>query len=64
MVQLKVHIETFGCQMNKLDSETAAERLLAAGFAKADTPEDADVILFASTRAWARSNVRSSDGPS
>jgi len=64
MAQLKVHIETFGCQMNKLDSETAAERLLAAGFEIADNPQDADVILFntCSVRQHAEERVYSRIG--
>jgi len=64
MAQLKVHIETFGCQMNKLDSETVAERLLAAGFEMADSPEDADVILFntCSVREHAEERVYSRVG--
>ena len=31
-VALKVHIATFGCQMNKLDSELVAGELLGDGF--------------------------------
>jgi len=64
MAQLKVQIETFGCQMNKLDSETAAERLLAAGFAIADGAEEADVILFntCSVREHAEERVYSRVG--
>ena len=64
MALLRVHFETFGCQMNKLDSETAAERLLAGGFAIADGPEDADVILFntCSVRQHAEDRVYSRVG--
>jgi tRNA-2-methylthio-N6-dimethylallyladenosine synthase len=42
----KVHIRTFGCQMNKYDSNIMAERFLSAGYSLADKPEDADIILF------------------
>jgi tRNA-2-methylthio-N6-dimethylallyladenosine synthase len=64
MANLKVHIETFGCQMNKLDSETAAEMLLAAGFDAAVGPDDADVILFntCSVREHAEERVYSRVG--
>ena len=40
------YIETFGCQMNVRDSETAAGLLQALGYAPADGKESADVILF------------------
>lgn len=64
MPNLKVHVETFGCQMNKLDSETAAEMLLAAGFETAAGPDDADVILFntCSVREHAEERVYSRVG--
>ncbi|HJV79783.1 tRNA (N6-isopentenyl adenosine(37)-C2)-methylthiotransferase MiaB [Noviherbaspirillum sp.] len=43
----KVFIKTFGCQMNEYDSEKMADVLNAAeGVVKADTPEEADVILL------------------
>ncbi|NQT20095.1 MAG: tRNA (N6-isopentenyl adenosine(37)-C2)-methylthiotransferase MiaB, partial [Planctomycetes bacterium] len=53
-----------GCQMNKLDSETAAEMLLAAGFDAAVGPDDADVILFntCSVREHAEERVYSRVG--
>lgn len=40
------YIETFGCQMNVRDSETAAGLLENLGYSRAKTKEDADVILF------------------
>ncbi|GAB3547743.1 tRNA (N6-isopentenyl adenosine(37)-C2)-methylthiotransferase MiaB [Noviherbaspirillum agri] len=43
----KVFIKTFGCQMNEYDSDKMADVLNAAeGVVKAETPEDADVILL------------------
>ncbi|MFA6426705.1 MAG: tRNA (N6-isopentenyl adenosine(37)-C2)-methylthiotransferase MiaB [Phycisphaerae bacterium] len=42
---MKVHIKTFGCQMNKLDSNLVANSFLQAGFELVDTPIDADVVL-------------------
>jgi tRNA-2-methylthio-N6-dimethylallyladenosine synthase len=43
----KVFIKTFGCQMNEYDSDKMADVLNAAeGLVKADTPEEADVILL------------------
>jgi len=64
MPNIRVHFETFGCQMNKLDSETAAEKLLASGFELADTPDAADVIIFntCSVREHAEERVYSRIG--
>lgn len=39
-------IETFGCQMNKSDSELMAENLLSRGFLPADAEEFADIVIF------------------
>jgi len=42
----KVHIETYGCQMNEHDSEIMHGILGQMGYAKAAGPDDADVLLF------------------
>jgi tRNA-2-methylthio-N6-dimethylallyladenosine synthase len=43
----KVFIKTFGCQMNEYDSDKMVDVLNASeGLIKADTPEEADVILL------------------
>jgi len=42
----KVYIETVGCQMNVLDSELVVATLRKQGYSLAETPNDADVILF------------------
>ncbi len=39
-------ITTFGCQMNVHDSEILAGLLESMGYAKASSPEEADLILF------------------
>ena len=39
-------IKTFGCQMNKYDSERIAALLTEAGLRATETPDDADVIVF------------------
>jgi tRNA-2-methylthio-N6-dimethylallyladenosine synthase len=41
-----VYVETIGCQMNVADSERAAVRLRSSGFELAETPENADVVIF------------------
>jgi len=41
-----VCIVTFGCQMNKLDSELLCGELVRAGFALTGDPDGADVVLY------------------
>jgi len=43
---LKYHITTFGCQMNKSDSERIDGLLLDMGFKAVDRAEDADLIIL------------------
>ena len=46
-MQKKVHIRTFGCQMNEYDSARTLDLLEAqGGYTRTDTPEDADLILL------------------
>lgn len=40
------YIETFGCQMNKGDSDLMALSLSGAGFLPAPVPEEADILVF------------------
>ena len=42
----RYHITTFGCQMNKADSERMAGVLEDKGFLWSDNPENADIILY------------------
>jgi tRNA-2-methylthio-N6-dimethylallyladenosine synthase len=42
----KVHIETFGCQMNEYDTELIRSLLKAEGFSFTEDPERADVVLM------------------
>lgn len=42
----RVHIETFGCQMNKSDSEKMLGLLASEGYGWTDAPEEADLILI------------------
>src|SRR5271169_4274419 len=42
----KFYIETFGCQMNAHDSEKVVGTLLAEGYAKVETPEEAELVLY------------------
>ncbi len=42
----RVFIKTYGCQMNVYDSERMMDVLRPAGFAPADAPESADLIIL------------------
>ncbi len=45
-IVMKLCVRTFGCQMNKRDSEIILSMLAEKGYACVDREEDADVILF------------------
>jgi tRNA-2-methylthio-N6-dimethylallyladenosine synthase len=57
-------VETFGCQMNKLDSEQFSGELMNHGYTPATSQDDADVILFntCSVRDHAEQRVYSRGG--
>ena len=40
------YLETFGCQMNEHDSEKVAGALVARGYRRVETPEEADLVLY------------------
>lgn len=42
----KVHIKTFGCQMNAYDSERMLETLRPLGFEASDSPVGADLVIL------------------
>jgi tRNA-2-methylthio-N6-dimethylallyladenosine synthase len=42
----RIHLRTFGCQMNKLDSELVSSALKEAGFALVENAEKADAVLI------------------
>ncbi|MBV1695773.1 MAG: tRNA (N6-isopentenyl adenosine(37)-C2)-methylthiotransferase MiaB [Hyphomicrobiales bacterium] len=46
MIERKVHIRTFGCQMNVYDSERIAEALGAHGYAETTSAADADLVVL------------------
>jgi tRNA-2-methylthio-N6-dimethylallyladenosine synthase len=58
----KLYLETFGCQMNVLDSELVLGQLLAQGYETVADRDDADVILYntcsvrehAEQKVWSR----------
>lgn len=58
----KVYLETFGCQMNELDSELVAGQLRALGYQFVHQAEDAGVVLYntcsvrelAEQKVWSR----------
>lgn len=59
-----VYLETFGCQMNELDSELVRGQLLALGYRFVDAPGSADVVLYntCSVREQAENKVLSRVG--
>lgn len=58
----KLYLETFGCQMNVLDSELVLGQLRAQGYEPVETRDQADVILYntcsvrehAEQKVWSR----------
>ncbi len=56
-----VYLETFGCQMNVLDSELVLGELRAAGYTPVDAPGEADLVLIntCSVRQRAEEKVHS-----
>jgi tRNA-2-methylthio-N6-dimethylallyladenosine synthase len=42
----RVHIKTYGCQMNVYDSARMADVLATLGYVPADAPEDADMVVL------------------
>ena len=62
MSHRSVYLETFGCQMNELDSELVAGRLRALGYRFVPKAEQADVVLYntcsvrelAEQKVWSR----------
>jgi len=62
MPSRSVYLETFGCQMNELDSELVAGQLRALGYRFVSEPDTADVILYntcsvrehAEQKVWSR----------
>ncbi len=61
MPEHRVHIKSFGCQMNKLDTALVSSALKEAGFCLTDSVKDADVVLFntCSVREHAEARVLS-----
>jgi tRNA-2-methylthio-N6-dimethylallyladenosine synthase len=61
-MQRKLYLETFGCQMNVLDSELVLGQLRAQGYESTEDRESADVILYntcsvrehAEQKVWSR----------
>ncbi|MHC5198651.1 MAG: hypothetical protein ACYSO1_00815, partial [Planctomycetota bacterium] len=42
----KIHLKSFGCQMNKLDSSLVVSALTEQGYELTDKPGEADVIVI------------------
>src|SRR5205823_12350034 len=58
----KLYLETFGCQMNVLDSELVLGQLRAQGYQSVEERDEADVIIYntcsvrehAEQKVWSR----------
>ena len=46
MGRRRVHIKSFGCQMNKLDTALVTAALTETGYALTDSVKDADVVVI------------------
>ena len=65
-VRKQVYLETFGCQMNELDSELVRGHLKALGYGFTSDAESADVILYntcsvreqAENKVWSRVGIQ------
>ena len=42
----KVHVKSFGCQMNVYDSHRMADTLAPEGYVETATPDDADLVIL------------------
>ncbi len=62
MSRRTVYLETFGCQMNELDSELVAGRLASLGYRFTSVSDEADIVLYntcsvrehAEQKVWSR----------
>ncbi len=62
MAPKRVYLETFGCQMNELDSELVAGQLAALGYSFTTDSDQADIVLYntcsvrerAEQKVWSR----------
>jgi len=45
-LERRVHVITYGCQMNEYDTHTVLSELVAGGHSVVDTPADADLIIL------------------
>ena len=65
MTGRRVHLETFGCQMNELDSELVRSQLSALGYIFTDERTQADVVIYntcsvreqAENKVWSRLGI-------
>ena len=62
MAPKRVYLETFGCQMNELDSELVAGQLASLGYSFTSDADQADIVLYntcsvrerAEQKVWSR----------
>lgn len=69
MAPKRVYLETFGCQMNELDSELVAGQLAALGYSFTTDADEADIVLYntcsvrerAEQKVWSRLGALKAD---
>jgi tRNA-2-methylthio-N6-dimethylallyladenosine synthase len=54
----RVFLETFGCQMNILDSELVRDQLLTLGYSFVQSDADADIVLYNTCAVRAQSEQK------
>jgi len=57
--QRKVHVKSFGCQMNVYDSNRMADTMAPAGYVETATPEDADLVILNTCHIREKRSTRS-----
>lgn len=55
----KLHIKTYGCQMNVYDSERMTDILRPLGYEVSDTPDGADLVLLNTCHIREKASERS-----
>jgi tRNA-2-methylthio-N6-dimethylallyladenosine synthase len=55
---MKIYVETYGCQMNECDSATIHAILRAAGHTRAATPGEADAVIVNTCAVRERAEIR------
>ncbi len=58
LTMLRIYAETYGCWLNKADTDILLQAFLSSGFVLVDRPDDADVILINTCAVRGDSEIR------